>query len=56
MKLQEGIIMNQTKNLNNGLLWYSSLKDDTEDERNAKIIAKRHDSKINELLGTKEKS
>jgi hypothetical protein len=32
------------------LLW----GDDTEDERNAKIIAKRRDSKINELLGTKE--
>jgi hypothetical protein len=32
------------------LLW----GDDTEDERNAKIIAKRRDSKINELLGIKE--
>jgi hypothetical protein len=32
------------------LLW----GDDTEDERNARIIAKKRDSKINELLGTKE--
>jgi hypothetical protein len=32
------------------LLW----EDDTEDERNARIIAKKRDSKINELLGTKE--
>jgi hypothetical protein len=40
MKLQEGII-ESNKNLNNGLLWYSSLGDDTEDERNAKIIAKK---------------
>jgi hypothetical protein len=32
------------------LLW----GDDTEDERNARVIAKKRDSKINELLGTKE--
>jgi hypothetical protein len=32
------------------LLW----GDDTEDERNARIIAKRRDSKINELLGITE--
>jgi hypothetical protein len=31
------------------------LGDDTEDERNAKIIAKRRDSKINEPLGTKRR-
>jgi hypothetical protein len=52
MKLQEGIIDQTKKNLNNGILWYSFWGDDTEDERNANYC-KRRDSKINELTWSK---
>jgi hypothetical protein len=40
-EITRGYYYESNKNLNNGLLWYSSWGDDTEDERNAKIIAKK---------------
>jgi hypothetical protein len=52
MKLQEGIIMNQTKKPE-WVIMIFFFGDDT-DERNARLLQKRRDSKINELLGKKE--